>query len=187
MRGRVRTAPRDLVGAAKRVVRPASSLLVPVPEAATALRVWQGAAELPGAVPAHITVMYPFLPPHTIDGMVEAQLARIAALVRPFRFTLTEVGRFPGVLYLRPVPAEPFADLAVLVMRRWPACRPYRGKYPEYIPHLALATGEAARGDTDRLTPLLPITCRATEVALMTENVRGWHTRSRFPLRGTAP
>ncbi|MEU3840878.1 2'-5' RNA ligase family protein [Streptomyces sp. NPDC028635] len=181
------TAPWELVGAAKRVVRPASSLLVPVPEATPALRVWRGADDPPGAVPAHITVMYPFLAPHTIDGLVEAELARITASVPPFRFSLTEVGRFPGVLYLRPVPAEPFAGLVGLVMRSWPACRPYRGRYPDFVPHLALGIGEQARGDTDRLTPLLPITCRATEVALMTENVRGWHTRKRFPLSGAAP
>jgi len=37
----VRTLTRNLMGAAIRVVRPASILLVPVPEAETALRTWQ--------------------------------------------------------------------------------------------------------------------------------------------------
>ncbi|MHB9861074.1 2'-5' RNA ligase family protein [Streptomyces sp. YIM S03343] len=185
MRCPVHPVPRRLLGAAMRVVRPASALLVPVPEAATALRVWRGTDALPSGVPAHITVMYPFLPPHSIDGLVEAELARITASVQPFGFCLTEVRRFPGVLYLRPVPAEPFGDLAGLVTRHWPACQPYQGKYPEFVPHVTLATDESACGDTERLKPLLPITCQAREVTLMTQRARGWHAGTRFPLCGT--
>lgn len=186
MRGRVRSVPLNLAGAAIRVVRPASILLVPAPEAAPALREWRGTDVLPGGVPAHVTVMYPFLPARTIDGSVEAELARITASVRPFRFRLTEVGRFPGVLYLRPVPGEPFADLVDLVTRRWPAYRPYGGRYPEFVPHVTMAQDGAAHGDTERLTRMLPITCHATEVLLMTETARGWRPKRRFPLCGTA-
>jgi 2'-5' RNA ligase len=186
MRCRVRSVPGNLVGAAIRVVRPASILLVPVPEASRAMREWQGTDVRPGGVPAHVTVMYPFLPAHAIDGLVEAELARIAASVQTFGFCLTEVGRFPGVLYLRPVPAEPFGDLVDLVTRQWPAYQPYEGKYPEFIPHVTLAEDESVREDTERLNPILPIACQAREVALMTESARGWHTRTRFPLCGTA-
>lgn len=186
MRGRVRSVPRNLAGAAMRLLRPASILLVPAPEATPALREWRGTDLLPGGVPAHVTVMYPFLPARAIDGGVEAELARITASVRPFAFRLTEVGRFPGVLYLRPVPAEPFADLVGLVTRRWPAYRPYGGRYPEFVPHVTMAQGGAADEDTERLNRMLPITCQASEVLLMTESPRGWRTRSRFPLCGTA-
>lgn len=186
MTGRVRSVPQNLAGAAMRVLRPMSILLVPVPEATAALREWRGTDLLPGGVPTHVTVMYPFLPARSIDRGLEEELAGITASVRPFGFRLTEVGRFPGVLYLRPVPAEPFADLVDRVMRRWPAYRPYGGRYAEFVPHVTMAQNGAAHGDTERLTRLLPIACQATEVLLMTENVRGWHTRSRFPLCGTA-
>ncbi|MEU0407433.1 2'-5' RNA ligase family protein [Streptomyces griseorubiginosus] len=185
MRG-VLSVPGNLLGAAMRIVRPASILLVPVPEAATALRAWRGTSVHPGGVPAHVTVMYPFLPAHTIDGLVEAELARITASVPPFSFRLTEVGRFPGVLYLRPVPAEPFGELVDLVMRHWPAYQPYGGQYPEFIPHVTMAEDETAHQDPERLKPLLPIACQARQVSLMTESVRGWHTRNCFPLCGTA-
>lgn len=94
----------------------------------------------------------PFLPPHAIDGLVEAELALIASSVQPFEFCLTEVGRFPGVLS-----------------------------------HVASVTDESACGDTERLKALLPIACKAPEVALMTENARGWRTRTRFSLCGTGP
>jgi 2'-5' RNA ligase len=186
MRRGVRSLTGNLTGAAIRVVRPASILLVPVPEAVTALRTWRGQEVLPGGVPAHVTVMYPFLPARAVDGHVEARLARIAAAVPPFDFQLTEVGRFPGVLYLRPVPAEPFADLVGLVMRDWPAYQPYEGRFPEFVPHVTMAEDASVHEDTRRLRPLLPIACRAREVTLMTESARGWRTRSRFPLCGPA-
>ncbi|MEV0976747.1 2'-5' RNA ligase family protein [Streptomyces sp. NPDC049915] len=182
----VRTLTRNLTGAAIRVVRPSSLLLVPVPEAETALRTWRGEKMLPGGVPAHVTVMYPFLPARAIDDRAEAQLARIAASVPPFDFRLTEVGRFPGVLYLRPVPGEPFADLVDLVMRQWPGYEPYEGRFAEFVPHVTMAEDDSVHEDTERLRPLLPIACQAREVTLMTESARGWHTRSRFPLCGTA-
>ena len=186
MTWRVRSVPRNLLGAAIRVARPASILLVPVPQAVPALRTWRGTDVLPGGVPAHVTVMYPFLPARAIDGLVEAELARIAASVPPFDFRLTEVGRFPGVLYLRPVPGDPFADLVDLVMKHWPDYQPYEGQYPEFVPHVTMAEDETVHEDTGRLEPLLPIACRARELALMTESARGWHTRNRFPLCGTA-
>jgi len=181
----VGSAHRNLLGAALRVVRPASILLVPVPEAAPALRTWRGTDVRPGGVPAHVTVMYPFLPARAVDVGVEAQLARIAASIPPFRFRLTEIGRFPGVLWLRPVPREPFADLVDLVMKHWPDYQPYEGRFPEFVPHVTMAEDESVREDPARLEPLLPITCQATEVTLMTESARGWHTRNRFPLCGT--
>lgn len=73
-----------------------TALLLPVPAAEPA--VGQHRARLDEAardgVPAHITVLYPFLPPAGIDEMLLALLGRLFAGFAAFGFTLDKVGWF---------------------------------------------------------------------------------------------
>ncbi len=62
-------------------------------------------------VPAHVTVLYPFMPPQDIDDTVRAQLAAIARAVPCFDYRLAETRRFPVALYLAPQPDDSFAAL----------------------------------------------------------------------------
>jgi len=113
---------------AGRRLRPASALIVPVPAAEPVVRAWQErcAAGEEGdgrrSVPPHVTVLYPFLPARRIDVEVENAVAEVAARLPPFRFTLTTVRRFPGVLYIAPDPAEPFIAATEAFRTRWPHC-----------------------------------------------------------------
>ena len=65
----------------------------------------------PEGVPAHITVLYPFKAPETIDPTDINDLKGIFGGVGPFSFALTSVAQFPDVMYLVPEPSEPFARL----------------------------------------------------------------------------
>ena len=91
--------------------------------------------------PAHVTVLYPFLEPRAIDEAVERDLGQIAAAAEPFDLRLGRIGRFPGVVWLAPEPAAPFAALTDAVAARWPDRRPYEGAHDRVIHHLTVADG----------------------------------------------
>jgi len=150
-----------------------SALLVTVPAAEPAVarhrsRLDKSAAE---GVPAHITVLYPFLPPDLIDTATYAALARLFASVPSFRFTLDRTAWFPGpVLWLGPADPAPFSALIGLAAATFPSCPPYGGLVTEVIPHLTIGDS-ASRADLEaaerEVRPHLPIHAEATEVTLM--------------------
>lgn len=139
-------------------------------------------------MPAHITVLYPFLPPDQVDGAVLDELRRLFAGVAPLRFALAATGRFPGVLYLAPHPAEPFARFTAAVATRWPETPPYGGAHREIVPHLTVAHADdpALLDRLDReLAPQLPLTAVAAEVWLLEYREAAWRRRARLPFEGT--
>lgn len=168
-----------------------SALLVAVPEAEDVVQGWRRRYD-PSAragIPAHITLIYPFLAPDRLGGGVVDELRRLFAPVRPIRFRLDRIGRFPGVLYLRPVPAEPFERLTAAVATLFPEAPPYRGVHSEIVPHLTVAHSEdedLLRRIESALGPRLPVEAVAEEIWLMEEQGDDrWHLRAHFPLEGS--
>jgi 2'-5' RNA ligase len=160
---------------------PPSVLLVPVPGAA-ALREAKRAA-----LPPHVTVLFPFEGARRIDRGVVAELEQVLGACAPFDFALTDVRRFPGVLYLAPEPADRFCALTQACVDRWPQFPPYEGAYEEVVPHLTLVEGPEPPGLAERANALLPIRGIAEEVWLMTRRRgRGWQRRAVVALRGPA-
>jgi 2'-5' RNA ligase len=165
-----------------------SGLAIPVPEADPLVDVWRRRYDSSAAlgVPAHITLLVPFLNPDTIDERVLADLRAIFAGFRRFDFALPRTGRFPDVLYLAPEPAAQFSDLIHILAARYPETPPYGGIYETVIPHLTVAhaSDQAVLDQIEHaLAPALPITASATEVWLVAQEADGrWRTRSRFPL-----
>lgn len=163
---------------------PASALVIMVPAAGPLLLASAdgGGAPRSGALPPHITLLYPFLPPSRIDGAVEHAVARLLASFEPFAFALESVGRFPGVLYVTPEPAERFRELTEALWCRWPSARPYRGAYADIVPHLTVAMGSEQRLPA-ALRAALPVHAVASEVSLMVADRRGrWSCRRSFQL-----
>jgi hypothetical protein len=157
-----------------------TALIVAVPEAEEAvgaLRLEHDSSAAKGA-PAHITVLFPFLPPDEIDP---AALREVFAAHAEFDFSLDRVARFDeGAVWLHPEPSEPFAELTRSVWARWPDHPPYEGIHEEVIPHLTVSE-----------TPVevdfaLPIRARVREVTLLEEEEPGgrWISRGCFALRG---
>ena len=62
-------------------------------------------------VPAHITVLFPFISPDLITDDDLARATETFQRFRPFEFRLEQVDRFPESLYLVPEPDEPFISL----------------------------------------------------------------------------
>jgi hypothetical protein len=92
-------------------------------------------------VPAHITVLDPFMPPERITEAVLHDVHIAISAAQPFEFRLATVGRFPGVLYLIRQPSAPFAVLTESIAHRFPEFPPYEGKFRSVIPRLTIADG----------------------------------------------
>jgi 2'-5' RNA ligase len=165
-----------------------SALLIPVLEAESAVHDLRSRHD-PSAVvgiPAHVTVLFPFLPVEHADDLVLAGLRELFALHPPFEFRLTRTARFPRTLYLPPEPEEPFRSLTEAVFHRFPDFPPYEGRYDDVVPHLTVADlvdpSILVQAET-RVARALPIVARADAVWLMAENEHGrWTLHTRFSL-----
>jgi 2'-5' RNA ligase len=91
-------------------------------------------------VPAHVTVLGPFVPPTAINVQVIQTLAAVTAPVRSFDCRFAGTGWFgQDVLWLAPEPAEPFLQLTAAIWDAFPQYPPYGGAYDEVVPHLTVA------------------------------------------------
>ncbi len=167
-----------------------SALIVVVPEAEAAVGDWRLRFDPFAAAgePAHITILYPFLPPGQIGESVLSELAAIFAASPPIRFVLSRLLHFEGVIYLAPEPDEQFRRLIEEVSGRYPDFPPYGGMVPpeEIVPHLTVAyKGPHLPSDLEaRLTECLPIEAYACDVRLIIRGTDGfWGTARHFPLR----
>lgn len=167
-----------------------SALYVDVPAAerlisAHRLR-WDGAG---AAVPAHVTVLYPFLDPAAISDEVHEALGQIASHVAAFDVRFERVGRFPDVVWLAPEPLHPIAALTAAVADRWPDHPPYGGAFDEVVHHLTVADG-APPEVLDRLerevSALLPISQPVRELTLAARCRGTWAELARYPLGSAA-
>jgi len=91
-------------------------------------------------VPAHVSVLYPFVEPAQVDDHLIATLAAAFGPVAAFdcRFSRTQwFGQ--DVLWLDPEPAQPFRDLTAAVWDTFPRHPPYGGAHDDVVPHLTIA------------------------------------------------
>jgi 2'-5' RNA ligase len=159
---------------------------VPVPPAAERLRRrWDRAAR--SGVPAHVTILYPFMPAADLDGSVRQSLARVAAEHHPFDARFSRVGRFPTVVYLAPDPPEPFNRLTEAIHSRFPDFPPYEGAFEVVIPHLTIV--ESIEAPLDEVATVaetaLPFHHRVTRLEVLVEGPDGrWLTRWLLKLGG---
>lgn len=137
-------------------------------------------------VPAHVTVLYPWLPEGELDAATLAELERLANTLPGFDAALTAVDRFPGgVGWLAPEPAALFAALTSAVWTRWPHVPPYRGEFDNPIPHLTIAQGQSDAvldAVAEQLRPLLPIPFRVDALHLLAFDGGCWRERAMFGL-----
>jgi len=95
-------------------------------------------------VPAHVTLLYPFMSPELVTPGVLAAVSQLALSVAPFSFRLGPIRRFPGVVYLATEPAAQLVALTQKLVRLFPDYPPYAGQHEAVVPHLTVAqAGEA--------------------------------------------
>jgi 2'-5' RNA ligase len=171
-----------------------TALVVVVPEAEPVVGPWRDRYD-PAAgwgVPAHVTVLYPFLPLEQLDRAARAALRAIAGGVPAFDVDLVRTATFGDeVLWLDPDPAEPFRALTRAVGDHFPSALPYggaHGGFDDVVPHLTVAdhppTPDLAEART-AVARALPVRAEVRELTLLTGEYRpgGWRIADRFPLR----
>jgi 2'-5' RNA ligase len=165
-----------------------TGLVVRVPEAEPAVRAWRERLD-PGAragVPAHVTVLFPFLDAGRVDDGVCAEVGEVLARHRPFEVRFERCGRFPGVLYLVPEPDVPFRRLTESVVERWPETPPFGGRFADVVPHLTVAQGQddtvVDKVEAD-LCGRLPVVAHVSSVDLLVHDGTRWRQRASFALR----
>jgi 2'-5' RNA ligase len=135
-------------------------------------------------VPAHVTLLYPFLPVAELRPSVRRALVDIARNEGPFEVEFAQIGRFPGTVYLTPDPPGPYARLTTAIASRFPEQPPYGGAFDEVIPHLTLAQTESSSDEIERdAARFLPFAWRVTAMEVLAEDGAGrWHAKWRIQL-----
>lgn len=168
-----------------------SALLFPVPEVEPYVAAWREQLD-PAArrgIPAHVTALFPFVPPDSLDPRTTESLARLLSTVDQFDFTFFSTAWFDDrVLYLAPAPDDGFRNVTRLLESAFSQYRPYEGKYDEPTPHLTIGDGappdELLRAE-EALRPSLPMVATAKELWLMAGGMEpnSWTVLERFKLK----
>jgi 2'-5' RNA ligase len=163
---------------------PASAFIIHVSEAEQLvgrLRLKYDATAALG-VPAHVTILFPFMSPERITPNVVHAAAEAFAVVPSFEFILNEVRRWPKTTYLAPEPKQPFIQLTRAVTEEFPEYPPYAGEHPEIVPHLTVAHGDVQAAETAEgelraaLQSSGPIRGFCREVELIENSSGAWRT-----------
>lgn len=166
-----------------------TALVLLVPEAEPVVGNWRDRHDPAAAtgMPAHITVLYPFLPMGQVDDRVLRNIESLASGQRPFAIEFSDFGEFPGVLWLDPASDEG-RRLTEVVLEQWPALVPYGNPELEIVPHLTVTDGaDAAVVDQARreIARQLPFSAQVESLALMTFGDGQWSVECKFMLGGS--
>lgn len=150
-----------------------SGLVVLVPAAEAVVGTHRGRLDPWAAmgVPAHVTLLSPFVPPESVDDDVLVRVAGVVGAFPRFAFALTEIRWFGDeVVWLAPEPADPFVALTHALSAAFPDHPPYGGVYAEPITHLTLGAYQPVQhlsAAAGAVAPHLPVSTEATTVSLV--------------------
>jgi len=171
-----------------------SALIVPVPEAEPLVGPWRERYDdsARSGVPAHVTLLYPFLAPEQIGPDDLRRLRALFGSTPATRFRLVGVGRFSrGVLYLAPEPDGFLRELTRRIWALYPDRPPYGGAFDDVIPHLTVAQVDDHTVLDEVETAVaagLPVVTEAVQAWLMLQDEGDrWRAGHVFPLGPPAP
>lgn len=140
-------------------------------------------------VPAHVSVLWPFMHPSTIDIGVISRLRSAVGSVQAFDCTFARCDWFgDDVLWLAPEPDQPFQELtSSAVWHAFPDHPPYGGAFDDIVPHLTVGERSplsALRDAAESVSHQLPITAHIERAVLIagTAEPDSWRTVHEFPL-----
>ncbi|MGH3621566.1 MAG: 2'-5' RNA ligase family protein [Sciscionella sp.] len=174
-----------------------SALVVAVPEAEPVVGRHRRALARSATVgvPAHVTVLYPFLAPERVDDAVLDKVREALSGTTVFECVFSRVRWFgEHLVWLQPEPDAPFRALTAAVWHRFPDHPPYGGDYSDPSPHLTVGDAHTAdptvlrRAAVD-IEPELPITARIDRVLLLagSDEPDSWWTMAVFDLPAGSP
>lgn len=133
-------------------------------------------------VPAHVSLLYPFVAAGELDERVVSALGELFVEQVPMSVEFAERYRHSGFVALRPDPIEGLKELTNKVRFRWPEVMPYGGIYGDVEPHLTVAmchSDGVAMTIGHEVAAELPISTELREAWLVVFE-RRWILRARF-------
>ncbi|MFI8260803.1 2'-5' RNA ligase family protein [Streptomyces sp. NPDC085665] len=135
-------------------------------------------------VPAHVSLLYPFVPEPALTGRDEKAVRSLAAGFPAADLVLEEVVTAPGFVAVTVPGLQPAVDA---FRNQWPGLRPYGGRFgAEPAAHVTVAMGADDPTTATRVRTavdsLLPLRIRAAEVQLVVLTKEGWQSRFTAPL-----
>lgn len=101
-------------------------------------------------LPAHVTLLFPFMPPEAVSAPVQHSLRNLFAGFESFSVCFAEACRWPQTAYLAPEPGAPFIALTRGIAAAFPEYPPYEGRHADIVPHLTVGEGSAAAAEQAR-------------------------------------
>lgn len=135
-------------------------------------------------MPAHVTVIYPFMDPVKLGPDRRRRLAQVIRGFEALDLSFARIGRFPEALWAAPEPVDRIRALVRAVQEAFPDFPPYGGLFDTVIPHVTVAMGEGL--DLGALEPELrrrldpPVRQRVDAVSMFTTVRRRWREVDRF-------
>lgn len=177
----------------RRVELTETAIIAAVPAAETLVRHHRDALDPAAAlgVPAHVTVLYPFVAPPTLSEEVISRAEGVAATLHAVHARFTSVAWFgEQVVYLVPEPDDWFRAATDALHAAFPLCPPYRGAYEDVVPHLTIGNGgsvHALRRAAEEVRAGLPVSERIERLLLMggSDAAGSWRTLRELPLAGS--
>jgi hypothetical protein len=133
-------------------------------------------------LPAHVTVLYPFIPAEGLTAELERSVTEFARITPSARLNLIELTRAAGFLAAATPELQSIVDSAVV---RWPQVNAYGGRFGvNPAAHLTIAMG-ASENEIDFLVAEiekeLPLPAHARQLHLVELTVQGWRVRLEIP------
>ncbi|MFG2772755.1 2'-5' RNA ligase family protein [Streptomyces sp. NPDC048350] len=137
-------------------------------------------------VPAHVSLLYPFVPESVLTGQDERGVRSLAANFPAADLLLREVVTASGFVAVAVPELQPIVDA---FRARWPGLRPYRGRFgAQPAAHVTVAMGAddptASAAVGAAVGSLLPLRTCAAAVQLVVRTEEGWQPRFTAPLGG---
>lgn len=146
-------------------------------------------AQAERGLPAHATMLYPFIAPERLGPAVRGRLAGIARRHSPIAHALDGPMVWSDVVYLSLDPSEPFVALQRDLGAEFPDFPIYGPAFDmEFVPHVTIAEEGAGRMPLDDLAwRSLPSQAVASAIEVIARSADGpWRTVWRIPLGGRA-
>lgn len=164
-----------------------TAVVIPVPELDPVLAVVADRSPdaVRAGVPAHLTLLYPFVPAAGLTGATVDRCRTLCAGAGPLACTFTRTTAGPSMVATAPEPAGPVAALATALRAEWPEHPPYGGRFgTDPDPHVTLALGPVPEpaGVTGAADALLPVDAHLRTAVLVELTADGWRERAVLPL-----
>jgi 2'-5' RNA ligase len=148
-----------------------------------------GVADSADGVPAHLTLLYPFVEPESLTAETRRTLARVVRQHAPFDYALRRMAKWPDTVYVAVDPAVPFVRLHRNLQDAFPAYPIYGRAAPfRFVPHVTVAEGPAVADPAvggDAGWAALPRSRKATAIEVIASGADGrWRTVWRIRLGG---